>query len=58
MHTGWVGFGEGASGELNNFVGRRGIIRLEWLVGVGLEAGERDSEARLRRDSELVVREG
>jgi len=35
-------------------VGRRGI-RLEWLVDGGLEAGK-DTEAQLRRDSELFVR--
>ena len=42
--------------SVDELVGRRGI-GLEWLVDEGLEAGERDSEVQLHRDSELVVRE-
>ena len=42
-----------AAEGVDELVGRRGI-RLEWLVDEVLEAGERDSEARLRRDSEFV----
>ena len=41
---------------VDELAGRRGT-GLEWLVDERFEAGEWDSEARLRRDSELVVRE-